>query len=1262
MFLLARAYGVAVMSFDALTGDTLMAHGDPRARRHIAWANGHFFVTSRKCKAGRFFGAAQMSSCRSRLLAKNNSNSSPQAKVLGQVGVVSQPSSTSTCSLGDPIAANTDFKFNSVHRCTTGGELARHNHVGPPLHTCLVDGSPQRWSNRRQMAILEERHHDAIEEGVDRQYRPWPFDWLRLEDQWSRAWLLHDVARLVRWAYRALPHMQGWLQFNRTPPRAVHGGSLGGSPSRYNNCSPTGAYVYQSRLLTNAIIALGVFVVLNVFVACSCASRDSLACAGDNHGQALVLKVFLTLNVFVGFNVFVVCIVFVALVVYLTADVFIDSAVVASVVHGGAKNKRSLPDTGAAASDAVEPRRRYPFAGMSSVEINQLADTAAQSTQQRRRQAKAVLIAHGSFNPPHYGHIHMMQKARARLLAEGIVVQAGLLAIANKSWIWSKGAPALDDDIRVELINLMATSAGCGDWLRGERRGVDHNSHWQMISMLSGDYPGATIYGVWGSDYCNSSFPEGPGICVFRHGHPSPTENPNSLQFAVDEGESHTYSSTKLRKAIAARNFVAVAAMMSPDIVNSVKALNSTCWLHKEDHDGSTSAPKAASTIPMDTQLNSASAQSSNTGATSKATAVAPRQVVVEVAKSKPMPRRTHLQPRHAAVTINRPPLPRRRRSAPRNVRGIEEGSGVALTSAAMAVAAPTPPAMPATEAQPAAAPAASSVFEFNTEPFDGLQDAVDLVVEPALVMFQRSLDQMHLQENGRLAVHMGPPEKAALTVFPTREQRGAQSLPLHKLSDQAQWITLEGHLMSWHFVQLEVGLVRQAFRDLLSRTMSLVRSQAVLSFPGVTVVGAEHHFHPFTVFAKATSAASHENIAWEIQWLANSVIAAERRDYHMHSIRVCMHGAEWPSEPEVDSEHELFQLAHGGSFYCGDNDMLVTCRARLPKSVTLPINHALTALICIDFVVAVWLMLAYSISSLFVDTGAVFPSSLDSRHLQPCGERNTREPKTLRARSTTCCCFAHVYDSRFVLVQLACRLFLPCEVPLCVAGGSGHLQAFHCALYSRDQSCISPQGLVSLLESLVALKAVGTHDCCPPLLTCLAQSDGHLGKWGIGDSPGSLLRRDFIRGSFLDLTILAEHFQVGITVIDSEGVLRLHVRREAMIGLQINSVSLEFKVLGFALAYNQLCPIIKEDIHCPNGAQPLVWCASTQISVANMLIDNPPIGAPSARSCVIPEPLPRTDAVSSTLPWSSETSDPPTEFIAASLITLLHGGGRKGR
>eukprot|EP00971_Amphidinium_carterae_P283404 5626248-Amphidinium_carterae.3 len=507
----------------------------------------------------------------------------------------------------------------------------------------------------------------------------------------------------------------------------------------------------------------------------------------------------------------------------------------------------------------------------------------------------------------------------------------------------------------------------------------------------------------------------------------------------------------------------------------------------------------------------------------------------------------------------------------------------------------------------------------------------------------------MHLQENGVLAVHMGPPEKAALTVFPTREQRGIQSLPLRKLVADAQWITFEGFLMSWEFVQLEVGIVRQAFRELLSRTMSLVRNQSVLSFPGVAVVGTEHHFHSFTVYAKGTSTACKERMAWEIQWLANSIIAAERRDYHMQSIRVSLNDADWPSDPESDGSQALFQLAHGRSLFS--------------YGITMFAEDAVAVLTHIAFAFAdsavAWARL---LGIFIVGIGAVLATCLGSRHQQPKGARSTKEPKTLCARTSTCHCSAHDYMLCFVLFQLARDMFLPCAVPLCVFGGTGHLEAFHCALYSRDQSCISPQGLVSLLDSLIAQKAVGTLDSRPPLLSSLAQSDSQLGQWGRGESPGGLLRRDFIRGSFLDLTILSEHFQVGITVIDSEGVLRLHVRREAMIGLQINSASLDFSVLGFALADNQLCPIIKENIHFPSGAQPLIWCASTHMSVANMLFDNPPLGAPIAQPRAIPDPLPRPEAVSSTLPWSSETSDPPTEFIAASLRTLLHGGGRKGR
>eukprot|EP00971_Amphidinium_carterae_P164698 3265143-Amphidinium_carterae.1 len=130
---------------------------------------------------------------------------------------------------------------------------------------------------------------------------------------------------------------------------------------------------------------------------------------------------------------------------------------------------------------------------------------------------QAVLVNHGSFNPPHWGHIQMMAKAKLRLEEAGYEVVLGLMAITNRSRIWQKNAKALPDQFRIDLLNKLSHAAQHSVWLKGDIRGIEFKSYWQMtMSILQQDYPDHTIFGVVGGDYCRGYFPDGPCVCVHR--------------------------------------------------------------------------------------------------------------------------------------------------------------------------------------------------------------------------------------------------------------------------------------------------------------------------------------------------------------------------------------------------------------------------------------------------------------------------------------------------------------------------------------------------------------------------------------------------------------------------------------------------------------------------------------------------------------------------------------------------------------------------
>ena len=126
---------------------------------------------------------------------------------------------------------------------------------------------------------------------------------------------------------------------------------------------------------------------------------------------------------------------------------------------------------------------------------------------QRRRtalctmQRRVVLITHGSMNPVHQGHVAMMVRAKELLEASGYEVVGGEIAITKQQHIVNKGAPAMHDSVRLQLIEVACRSQSSG--LRGAD-GTDHGSVAKFIQRcaerLKRDYGGAAAVSVEGSD------------------------------------------------------------------------------------------------------------------------------------------------------------------------------------------------------------------------------------------------------------------------------------------------------------------------------------------------------------------------------------------------------------------------------------------------------------------------------------------------------------------------------------------------------------------------------------------------------------------------------------------------------------------------------------------------------------------------------------------------------------------------------------------
>jgi len=76
---------------------------------------------------------------------------------------------------------------------------------------------------------------------------------------------------------------------------------------------------------------------------------------------------------------------------------------------------------------------------------------------------EAFLVSHGSFNPPHKGHVEMMWMAKQCVEAAGYQVTAGVLALTCTGHIAAKGAPVMTDEIREQCCNGLISTLGYGE-------------------------------------------------------------------------------------------------------------------------------------------------------------------------------------------------------------------------------------------------------------------------------------------------------------------------------------------------------------------------------------------------------------------------------------------------------------------------------------------------------------------------------------------------------------------------------------------------------------------------------------------------------------------------------------------------------------------------------------------------------------------------------------------------------------------------------
>eukprot|EP00971_Amphidinium_carterae_P259922 5157185-Amphidinium_carterae.1 len=168
----------------------------------------------------------------------------------------------------------------------------------------------------------------------------------------------------------------------------------------------------------------------------------------------------------------------------------------------------------------------------------------------------------------------------------------------------------------------------------------------------------------------------------------------------------------------------------------------------------------------------------------------------------------------------------------------------------------------------------------------------------------------------------------------------------------------------------------------------------------------------------------------------------------------------------------------------------------------------------------------------------------------------------------------------------------------------SNHILAFHAALTARDPTGPDAQRMVHMLEEAILNRSIATKPTATaPIMQSIMQADRDIGDWA---NEGQL-RRDFIRGMMLDLFLLAELFDVGITVLDCHGHARLHLCRPSVICLQADADALVFAVVGILLHSDVVVSGLEIARRYFRSQTQIEWQYKAQCVIASLLFSHPP-------------------------------------------------------